>query len=106
MVVLLLERPERRAQAARQRAAEDARPVLGVELDELLSPVAMGAGVVGHGESGGEDAARRGARQQPEQRRHRRLSAALELGKHDRRDQAADAAAVDRKDVEGHRRRI
>ena len=65
-----------------------------------MSPRRGGLPASGPGERAGEDAAGRGARDQVEELGDPAARAALDLGEHERGDQPADAAAVDREDLD------
>ena len=80
-----------------RRAIEDLRPVHLVDRRDLV-----GGHRVRLGEPAGDDPARRRAGDQVDHARHPAAGAALDLGQHERRDEPADAAAVDRERL--HRR--
>ena len=70
-----------------------------VEAGQLLGRVQRLAVGAGAGEAAGEDAARRGPGDEVEELGRRAPRPALDLGQHERGDQAPDAAAVDREDL-------
>jgi hypothetical protein len=101
VVVALVEQPVRGGDALDQRAVEDLRALGAVELGELLGRVHGPAVRPRAGEAAGEDPTGRGAGDQVEELGGRAPGAALDLGQHERRDEAADAAAVDGEDLHG-----
>ena len=90
VVVLLVEQAVGAPDALEERAVEDVGALVLVELHDL------GRGQrIGRAQRAGEDAARRRAGDQVEHLEHPAARTPLELGEHERRDQAADSAAVD-----------
>ncbi|MDP9133846.1 MAG: hypothetical protein M3N56_03350 [Actinomycetota bacterium] len=94
VVVALVEVPVERRDPLEQRAVEDPRPLLDVQLGDP-----GGRERVRSRERASEDRAGRGAGYEVDQIADRAAGAALDLGQHERRDQPADPAAVEREDL-------
>ena len=96
VVVLLLDQAAERRHPVDERAVEDLRALGDVDVGELFGGVERAPIVTAAGQPTGEDPAGRGAGDEVEHVGDPAAGAALDLGQHERGDQAPDAATVDR----------
>jgi hypothetical protein len=97
-VVLLVEQAIGAANSLPDRAVEDLRALLLVEGNELLRRKRIGCA-----EGAGKDPSRRGSGDQVEQLEDPFAASSLELRQHERRNDPADPAAVDREHTHASR---
>ena len=99
VVIALVDPALDREDPPQQAAVEDPRALLDVDAGELLGRVQRPAVGRRPGQPAGEDAAGRRAGDEVDELRDLVPGAPLDLRQHERRDQAADAAAVDAEDL-------